>query len=243
MSSGFQERVSVSAKQQHQHLVSRDKWQSKTDVEDPTDALDVERPINHDDNVDAFISSALGQLSLQERTTVYHELHGVDEPVRETPEMIEGHLSQFDTSLINLAKSLPERNTRAYSQAVLLDSEHVRSFRLAFLRAERFDVKQAAARFLRYWEMKKRLFGEEKLGATITLKDLNKDDMLTIRSGFMQLMPGRDRAGRAIGVLLPNFQTYENPDNFVSCEMHMILAQREAINHSHFPHSLVVCTT
>jgi hypothetical protein len=223
MSSGFQERVSVSAKQQHQHLVSRDKWQSKTDVEDPTDALDVERPTNHDDNVDAFISSALGKLSLQERTTVFHELHGVDEPIRETPEMIEGHLSQLDTSLNNLVKSLPERDTQAYCQAVLRDSEHVRSFRLAFLRAERFDVKQAAARFLRFWGMKKRLFGEEKLGATITLKDLSKDDMKTVRSGYMQLMPGRDRAGRAIAVLLPNFQTYKSPDNVVSCEIHIDL--------------------
>jgi hypothetical protein len=223
MSDWFHQLGSLTTQQQYRQPLSVDTRQSSTEVEDPTDALDVERPTNHDDNVDAFISAALGQLSLQERTTVYHELHGVDEPVRETPEMIQLHLSQLDTSLYNLVKSLPQRDSQAYSQAVLRDSEHVRSFRLAVLRAERFDVEQAAARFLRFWDMKKRLFGEEKLCASITLKDLNKDDKKTIRSGYMQFMPGRDRAGRIIAVLLPNFQKYKHPDNVVSCEMHMAL--------------------
>ena len=188
----------------------------RSDVEDPNDALDDVLPVDSDDQIDTFISSALGRLSFQERNKVYLELHGVDGAVEERPDMIREHLNQFDVCLNNVAGSFPKQSYNAYIQAVTLDSEYVRSFRLLVLRAVRFDVEQAVDRFLRFWDMKKRLFGEGKLCSTITLEDLNKDDMKTMKAAFIQIVSGRDTAGRAVAVLLPDFQTYEEPENFVS---------------------------
>ena len=235
MDSWFQVGKTVAGQQQQQQQQQKSSLNNslpRNDVEDPKDALNVELPVNDDDKIDTFISSALGRLSFQERDKVYLELHGVDGAVDERPDMVRERLNQFDACLIVLMGSFPKQGSKAYTQAALLDSEYVQSFRLPVLRAVRFDVEQAADRFLKFWDMKMRLFGEEKLCKTITLEDLNKDDMKTMKAGFIQIVPGRDSAGRAVAVLLPDFQTYEEPENFVSQEMHLCwLNAKEAIPH------------
>eukprot|EP00531_Pseudo-nitzschia_arenysensis_P000828 CAMPEP_0116147466 /NCGR_PEP_ID=MMETSP0329-20121206/17768_1 /TAXON_ID=697910 /ORGANISM="Pseudo-nitzschia arenysensis, Strain B593" /LENGTH=932 /DNA_ID=CAMNT_0003643393 /DNA_START=121 /DNA_END=2919 /DNA_ORIENTATION=+ len=73
-----------------------------------------------------------------------------------------------------------------------------REFRLSFLRAERFDTKKAATRMIDYFEEKRRLFGVEKVTSKIQLKDLDNESRYCLESGQLQLLPGRDRAGRAV---------------------------------------------
>jgi hypothetical protein len=59
-------------------------------------------------------------------------------------------------------------------------------------------VKLAARRIARYLKKKLELFGPDKLGKKIMLKDLNEDDMEIMRSGGIQPLPRKDRGGRVV---------------------------------------------
>ena len=64
---------------------------------------------------------------------------------------------------------------------------------------------------------KKELFGSgEILGREIRLSDLSEDDMETLESGFMQVLPTRDAAGRSIFCLTPSHRVFKHPENMVS---------------------------
>lgn len=82
-------------------------------------------------------------------------------------------------------------------EGLYIDVEQ-REFRLSFLRAERYDIKKAATRFIDYFEEKRRLFGVNNLTTKIKLKDLDSQTKDCLESGQIQLLPGRDRAGRAV---------------------------------------------
>jgi len=73
-----------------------------------------------------------------------------------------------------------------------------RKFRLSFLRAEHYDVKKAATRLIDYFEEKRRLFGVDNLTTKIPVQDLDAETKDCLESGHFQLLPGRDRAGRAV---------------------------------------------
>jgi hypothetical protein len=53
-------------------------------------------------------------------------------------------------------------------------------------------------------EQKLQLFGPNLLCETITLDHFSKDDMEFMKRGAMQLVPVRDRAGRAVIVIFPS---------------------------------------
>lgn len=206
-------------------------------IEEPKDALQVDQfptaqhtadGSGHDsDRIDTTIAQALGNLSLQERDKVYHEMHGVEAPIEESPEMIRQALEEFQVGVDDLVHRTRHSCRAAYEQLLALERNGAAAkgieyywkdptFQLAFLRADRFVVAEAADRFLRFFDLKLHLFGPTKLHQRrITLQDFNKEDMKTLKAGFMQLLPVRDRAGRAILCLLPNFQTYKDPENFV----------------------------
>jgi len=82
-------------------------------------------------------------------------------------------------------------------EGLYIDVEQ-REFRLSFLRAERYDSKKAATRLIEYFEEKRRLFGVDKLTTKIQLKHLDAETTECLESGQISLLPGRDRAGRAI---------------------------------------------
>lgn len=79
-----------------------------------------------------------------------------------------------------------------------IDVDHDRDFRLGFLRAERFDAKKAATRILDYFDEKRTLFGIDLLARKLLIDDLDKETIEVLESGLIQLLPGRDRAGRAV---------------------------------------------
>ena len=67
-----------------------------------------------------------------------------------------------------------------------------------FLRADEFDSKKAAKRLVNFMEAKKKHFGEQTLTRSLYLSDLDQDDREALKSGVMQILSVRDRAGRAI---------------------------------------------
>ena len=73
--------------------------------------------------------------------------------------------------------------------------------RLAFLRCDRFDCKEAAERYIKYYDLIQHLFGENVLGRDILLSDLGRREMNALKEGHIQFLPQRDAAGRAIQFL------------------------------------------
>ena len=72
-------------------------------------------------------------------------------------------------------------------------------FRLMFLRADLFDAKSAALRLIRHFEVKRDLFGVEKLTFEITQDDLDKEAMESLYVGYQQGLRMPDKSNRIVG--------------------------------------------
>jgi hypothetical protein len=173
-------------------------------------------------DVDFLIAKELNQMSFKERELVYEELHGVDKIIEETPEFLEQHLEVMELELCNIPRK------PAYDEALRISGSYVtdRKFRLMFLRSEYFDAQKAAIRLVKYLQGKVEYFGPGVLVRPLYLTDLDENDQKTLRSGYLQILPARDRAGR---VVLGNFKKlttkcYKNSENLVrSCQSAMLL--------------------
>jgi hypothetical protein len=86
-------------------------------------------------------------------------------------------------------------------------------FLLKFLRAERFDAVKAAARFLNFLVEKEKLFGTEKLLKIIQISDLDDLTKIGLKSGYFQILPGRDVAGRAIIIGIRKLSPFQAQDD------------------------------
>lgn len=149
-------------------------------------------------NQDALLAKALNDMSIKERERCYYDIHGVsDVLINETPKFLEEKFAELDVELAKITKK-----KKAYLLAHGQDKEYTscRKLRLKFLRAESFDVRNAADRFFLYFEEKLKLFGSELLAKKIMQRDLDADDRQYLESGVGQLAPQRDCAGRCVFV-------------------------------------------
>jgi hypothetical protein len=146
------------------------------------------------DDVDALLAKELNQMTFQERELMYEEIHGVEEIHEETEDFLNASLAALEQEI----RRLPQREL--YEQAERISKAYVtdRKLRLMFLRAECHDPRKAAVRLVRFLKEKVRFFGPETLARNLCLSDLDHDDLAFLRSGLIQLIPARDRAGRAI---------------------------------------------
>jgi hypothetical protein len=151
---------------------------------------------------DSLVAKEMNQLSAEDRDNVYYDVHGVSDEIEETPVMINESLSQLEVELRNL------KSKEAYESAKLMDQEYVqdRDFRLKFLRADRFNAREAALRLARHFQAKLQLFGRSKLVKDIVQDDLDEEDMEALYAGFAQQLPVRDRAGRNVIFWVPHRQ-------------------------------------
>ena len=76
-------------------------------------------------------------------------------------------------------------------------------FRLRFLRADLYDAKKAAHRYLRCIESLLKYYGNYALQRPLIYEDLGKECQDAAKTGFMQVLPSRDRAGRLVVVCQP----------------------------------------
>jgi hypothetical protein len=167
-----------------------------------------------EDQLDKVIASALQNMSLEEREKVVHDLHGVADVVDENPDFLRQQMQEMDSWLHRL-KQKRGKHTNAFLTAEARDRYFVERLRLSFLRAEHFDSQKAAARLIRYFAFKRYLFGDAKLCKQIVYKDLDADDIRALKVGYMQTLPGRDRAGRAIFIYFPSHQEYTSMESLV----------------------------
>ena len=94
--------------------------------------------------------SRMYELSTEERTVAFQDLHGVTDYVTETPELIQQRSAELDQSLMRL----PEEKTQAVRQAMERNREYVLSLKICFLRAERFNPDRAASRMAGHFQTK-----------------------------------------------------------------------------------------
>jgi hypothetical protein len=148
----------------------------------------------YEEDADAVAAREMNQLSLEERERVYEEIHGVSDAIDEEPHFVAQCLEQMEDEIRKIRKKT------AYERALFLSPIYVQSrdFRLMFLRAERFDPQRSAKRFVKFFEYKLELFGMDKLVKTITLGDLDEDDMECLMTGSHYSLKDKDRAGRTI---------------------------------------------
>ena len=149
------------------------------------------------EEVDALLSSELNSLSLQERGSIYEEIHGVDSEIEETPQLVAESLQLMGAALQLQVPALRD----LYNQARQINPDYVdsHSFWLQFLRAEYFVAPKAALKLCRFLAGKVEYFGMDCLARPITLDDdFDPDDLEWLTSGITQLLPSRDRSGRII---------------------------------------------
>jgi hypothetical protein len=161
--------------------------------------------------VESFLTQELNQMSLKERELAYEQIHSVDKMIDEPTEFVTERLEALEREL----RMIPIK--AAYDQAEQISKLYVtdQKLRLQFLRAEYFDARKAAHRLVSFMEGKLEFFGSKVLARSIHLSDLDEDDLASLKAGFDQLLPSRDRAGRAILFRCEGQHTYKRFENMV----------------------------
>lgn len=144
--------------------------------------------------LDNFLVQELNYMSMKERERAMYDIHGVSDVVAEDGAFVDERLKELDLAIAQIDKKM------AYRLAESSDSAYVnnRNLRLKFLRADRFDPKLAAERYVLWFERKLELFGREKLTQDIKLSDLTASEVASLETGYFQILSERDRAGRSI---------------------------------------------
>mmetsp|Transcript_4017 Transcript_4017/g.9277 ORF Transcript_4017/g.9277 Transcript_4017/m.9277 type:complete len:495 (-) Transcript_4017:264-1748(-) len=140
-----------------------------------------------------FLASEMNKLSVQERANALDDVHCVGEELKETPEMIEKGLAEFQ-------KAVEEARNPVYEMACQQNRSYMEdpTLRLQFLRANFYDVGASVHQMMNLLECKAKYFGNDAVARDITLDDLNEEDMVMMLSGLCHIQDGRDRSGRVI---------------------------------------------
>ena len=174
-----------------------------------------------DEDVDFItqIARELSVMSVQERNSMYEEIHGIPQMTPEDPEFLSKKLAELDTELKAIVNknrhqrsgdsgnhndNLEWASLSPYEKSMKLNPDYAGGdkFRLMFLRGNKYDPKLAAQHIIIHFEWKHKLFAtdndESILGRHIIMDDLSDDDIETIKSGVLLLLPGTDMGGRRI---------------------------------------------
>ncbi|KAL3933087.1 MAG: hypothetical protein SGBAC_010549 [Bacillariaceae sp.] len=175
------------------------------------------------EEVDTLLSEALNDLSFEERQMHQEAVHGVADKIVENVTFINTTLQELDNTL------LLNKKGRTFEAAEMMSKEYVsaRPFRLMFLRANRYDAKVAADQMLRFFDVKKKLFGMDKLVKDITIEDLDEDDVECLRCGYLQWV-GRDRVGRQIMFELPGLREGKTVMSVLRSRYYMMMSGMES---------------
>lgn len=149
-------------------------------------------------------ASELYELSAQDRENTNNELHGVTtSEIHSNPEdgwTEDQYLTCLDLFQTEIDTKIPFEDKQTYRRGLELGSSYIMSptFRIGFLRAERFDVQKAAIRYCNCLDFLAEFFGEFALMRPLLMSDLTKRESKFLKEGFVQVLPNRDRLGRRI---------------------------------------------
>ena len=216
----------------------------------------------NDITVENSLSKELMKLSVNDRTAIEEEIHGVECDTEETHEFLASCLHKFDQELMTLKNSTRRldklnrtqqiennndgdasptsthidedvlRNVMPIAPKYAEKQEDVAStpstissstantriasgddnteskrscyvndpmVRLRFLRAERYDPKKAAIRFVKFLKFSQELYGDFVADRPIQLSDLKtREEKRALTNVSFQFLPFRDRSGRRV---------------------------------------------
>lgn len=190
---------------------ANDHWISQPlHVPDLTESMKIPMTQQDADDVDKALAEELLKLSMTDYDKLNFEVHGLAQVDDDESEVFVqtcfGQLqAELDTQLCSKRRN--KVSVEAYRQVstVYPDYVHDPTFRLRFLRSERFDIKLTAEKIIKHFHSKCQLFGEgDVLGRDVTLADLSTADMNVLSSAFLQVLPIRDTAGRFVLVVRPH---------------------------------------
>jgi hypothetical protein len=163
--------------------------------------------------MEQILEKDFGKLSLLEREKILFDMHGLPMVDQEDPANVDDLLGDIEHNINNI------RRKGSYEKAKSIDDGRLvndRSFRLMFLRCDRFQSKVASQRIVRHFEIKEDLFGDgEILGRDVRISDLSEEDVAVLESGFFQVLPSRDSFGRTVFSVFP--ESRPNKSSTRSC--------------------------
>ena len=143
-----------------------------------------------------LLAAELNKLSVEERSKALDDVHCVGQDLKETPELVEQSLKEFDTILMQTTSS----NRIYYDLALQQNRAYVEdpAFRLKFLRTNRHNVTKSVHQMMSFLEQKALCFGDAKVAQHILPSDMNAEDVDFLKSGVLQILKEKDPSGRAI---------------------------------------------
>lgn len=163
------------------------------------------------DAAERLLTEDIQRLSLEEHEKIVFDVHGIDGGDQDDPTDLESRLKEMESEIKKI------RRKEALERAKYWDENFVqdRSFRLQFLRCDRFHSRLAAQRMVMHFQVKRELFGDGPiLARDILWTDLSLEDKVALESGFFQVLPTRDAAGRTVVAMatmhLPDTCSYES---------------------------------
>jgi hypothetical protein len=179
---------------------------------DPSSSSSHEEEVVNSRAVDDLLSEDLMNLSPGDRISISEELHGVScmaDGGEDNAGAVAKALRELDQTIEH---KIPSGRKKAFLKASRLRDTFVHDvgFRMKFLRCKLFDAEQAAWLLVRYLNLVEELFGEKCLSRPIRLEDVQstKEERTAFRSGFIQLLPFGDRAGRRIVMITTDALNY-----------------------------------
>ena len=113
----------------------------------------------------------------------------------ETPALIRDSLAKFESVLDAVDSDVKGGYLLAKEKCPTLCND---AFKLIFLRCEVFNVDRAVDRFVKYWNTRVEVFGEEKACLEMSLDGAMKDDVTALQLQYLQVAKETDNDGRAI---------------------------------------------
>ena len=171
-----------------------------------------------EDDVDKILARDLQGLSVEKRNQAMLDLHGIVELRPEDPDEMARLLKEMEIEvkaiIARITSRIPEGGPGSfpgpqqripYTVAEEQSYEYVHNtkFRMMFIRADRYDAKKAAARLIKFFEVKQTLFGDDRLCKKIKLEDLLDSDAgrASVEAGYCPQPRYRDATGRPIFVV------------------------------------------
>jgi hypothetical protein len=134
--------------------------------------------------------------SEKEQAMFHKPHHGVPNDLKETPELMNKCLQELHKEVFNIVQLKKGRSY--YKQAQEMSAEYVRAQHVRFLRSKCYDAREAAKLLEKFFELKLNLFGVDNLARDIKMSDQAQEDIEHWKTGYVQVLPQRDLAGRKI---------------------------------------------
>jgi hypothetical protein len=178
-----------------------------------------------------MLAKALMDMKYEDRTKVEERIHGIgsETEVVETPELIRDAIQNFEIVLQQKYTSNPDHpDLKGYHMArqnqwAYATCPSNENLRIRFIRTVRYDIEKAVDRFCYHLTYRLFLFGPDSLQRPLEVDDLRYDAKTGRRepttraykyfkTGSIQVLPGRDRAGRRVVFhhLDPKGQSFED---------------------------------